>query len=51
VKSPQIVVMMWLVERLTGMENVGRKLTLAGCGELNKRVAEMCVTVTVLFNP
>jgi hypothetical protein len=44
VKSPQIVIMMWLVEKLTGVKNVGRKFTLGGYGELNKRLAEMCFT-------
>jgi len=44
VKSPQINIVMWLVERLTGVKNVVKKFTLADCGELNKLVAAMCVT-------
>jgi len=50
VKSPQINVVMWLVERLTEVENVARKFTLTGCGELNKLVAAVCVTWKLRLN-
>jgi hypothetical protein len=36
VNSPQIVIMMWLVERLTAVKNVGRKFTLTSCGKFSK---------------